>query len=599
MKLKKIKLKDFRAYREEVVLNLEDGLTAFIGKNDIGKSAILEALEIFFNNKTVKIDNDDFNVDSGDDAIVMIACIFKDIPSELVIDETNETSLDQECLLNEDGDLELVKEFKKGAKSPSETAYIRANFPKNKEYKGILDKTQKELQTLAKDLQVEDLRKNADLRKAIRENIQDIQYEMQLIPVKKGDGKNIWEKINVELPMFALFKSDRASTDQDREVQDPMKLAVDIALKEAEAKLNAIKDQVQTQALEVANRTISKLKEMNKELAEEFFPKFKEEPKWNGIFKLDLSSRNNIPINKRGSGVRRLILLNFFRAEAERLRDEKHVPDIIFALEEPETSQHPSNQEMIINALLEISDSGKSQVLLTTHVPALAALLPLDSVRFLNKNNENAQCEINEPSEEVFSLIADSLGILPYDDVSTANALVLVEGYLDVIFLNHLMTTLKEGRHIDKDMNDLGIVPLIAGGCGNLKHWINLKLLESLGKPFLCFMDSDKSSDTDPEGGEKNQKSIEEFRKKGINLVLTRKKEVENYLCPSLIPNIEKIGDYDDVKKMANDKKILEKKWHQMTADKILERSKYSIDGKDKYELLELSQMILALTNSN
>jgi len=34
-------------------------LIAIIGKNDAGKSTILEALEIFFNNQVVSIDGDD------------------------------------------------------------------------------------------------------------------------------------------------------------------------------------------------------------------------------------------------------------------------------------------------------------------------------------------------------------------------------------------------------------------------------------------------------------------------------------------------------------------------------------------------------------
>ena len=47
MKLLQIKIKNFRCYRSETLINLND-LTAFIGKNDSGKSTILEALEIFF-----------------------------------------------------------------------------------------------------------------------------------------------------------------------------------------------------------------------------------------------------------------------------------------------------------------------------------------------------------------------------------------------------------------------------------------------------------------------------------------------------------------------------------------------------------------------
>lgn len=48
MRLKSFSLKNFRGYRNEVRINMSD-LTVFVGRNDIGKSTILEALDIFFN----------------------------------------------------------------------------------------------------------------------------------------------------------------------------------------------------------------------------------------------------------------------------------------------------------------------------------------------------------------------------------------------------------------------------------------------------------------------------------------------------------------------------------------------------------------------
>ena len=51
MKIKTVKLHNFRSYKD-VTINFDD-LTAFVGKNDIGKSTILEALDIFFNESKV------------------------------------------------------------------------------------------------------------------------------------------------------------------------------------------------------------------------------------------------------------------------------------------------------------------------------------------------------------------------------------------------------------------------------------------------------------------------------------------------------------------------------------------------------------------
>ena len=62
MKLKELKLKNFRGYKEKICVEFEN-LTAFVGKNDVGKSTILEALEIFFNNKIM------YSISSMDDLL--------------------------------------------------------------------------------------------------------------------------------------------------------------------------------------------------------------------------------------------------------------------------------------------------------------------------------------------------------------------------------------------------------------------------------------------------------------------------------------------------------------------------------------------------
>ena len=46
MKLKTLRLKNFRGYYEETSIDFSH-LTAFVGKNYMGKSSILEALDIF------------------------------------------------------------------------------------------------------------------------------------------------------------------------------------------------------------------------------------------------------------------------------------------------------------------------------------------------------------------------------------------------------------------------------------------------------------------------------------------------------------------------------------------------------------------------
>lgn len=63
MKLVALELENYRAYHKRTRVEFSD-LTTLIGKNDIGKSTIIEALEVFFNNEIVKIDSSDVCVRS-------------------------------------------------------------------------------------------------------------------------------------------------------------------------------------------------------------------------------------------------------------------------------------------------------------------------------------------------------------------------------------------------------------------------------------------------------------------------------------------------------------------------------------------------------
>ena len=361
MRIKKLILENFRIFKKKTIIDF-DNLTAFIGKNDIGKSTILETLDIFFNDKDarVKLDKEDLSK-GADSSEILISVVFDDLPEKLIIDATVETNLKNEYLLNKDGYLEVRKKYPNGDIKKIKT-YIWANHPTNEDLQDLLllkiTDLKKTAERLNTDLSQEDKRIASKIRKAIRENFAgEIKLEEIEIPVDKEGAKQLWDQLKNYIPLYALFQSDRHNVDQDSEVQDPMKIAIRKILQgeELKNKLREIQDEVEITITEIANQTIEKLNEMNPEIAQELKPKIPE-PKWENVFKgITISSDEEIPLNKRGSGVRRLILLNFFRAEAEKKKEEKNVPNIIYAFEEPETSQHPEHQKKLIDAFLELS----------------------------------------------------------------------------------------------------------------------------------------------------------------------------------------------------------------------------------------------------
>lgn len=119
MKIKSVTVNRFRSYSSPVTVQVDD-LLVLVGRNDIGKSTILEALDIFFNEGKgcVKIDKDDINKDclaQGQDCIE-IGVEFTDLPADIVIDATNQTTLQDEYLLTSAGTLHVIKRYPNAGK---------------------------------------------------------------------------------------------------------------------------------------------------------------------------------------------------------------------------------------------------------------------------------------------------------------------------------------------------------------------------------------------------------------------------------------------------------------------------------------------------
>lgn len=75
MFLREVVLQNFRGYKNQHRIPI-DQLTAFIGKNDAGKSSIFDALAVFFDHPLGKIDASDICVHAGVSGELRIGCVF-------------------------------------------------------------------------------------------------------------------------------------------------------------------------------------------------------------------------------------------------------------------------------------------------------------------------------------------------------------------------------------------------------------------------------------------------------------------------------------------------------------------------------------------
>lgn len=320
MKIVSMKLRNFRSFKEEVQIEFCN-FTAFVGKNDIGKSSILEALDIFINDGkgSIKLDKDDINkyLAAEGNMEICISLCFDELPDRIIIDATNETTLQSEYLLNADGKLEIIKKYPNAGAAK---VFIKASHPTNPSCRDLLLKKDIELRAILDqhNIECEDRVKKAIMRTTIWNHYGEaLQLADTELDVTKGDTKTIWDKLQHYLPTYTLFQADRKNCDGDSEVQDPLKEAIKEILSDADLrdKLASVATEVKRKLSEVSARTLEKLREMNPDVANSLNPVIPsvESLKWADVFKnVSITGDEDIPINKRGSGTKRLILLSFF-----------------------------------------------------------------------------------------------------------------------------------------------------------------------------------------------------------------------------------------------------------------------------------------------
>lgn len=532
MKLVQLKVTNFRCYKDETVVDLND-LVVFVGRNDSGKSSLFDALNLFFDEKAAP-EKDDLCV-QADDARIRIACVFSDLPPELVIDAQHPTNLKAEYLLNNNGFLEVAKVYDCNlAKPKCSGVYARALHPTANGYADLLSLTNAKLKERARSLGIDlsgvDQTVNTALRCAIWSHAGNLKCEEVDVELKAEAAKAIWDQLKKHLPIYAVFKSDRTSTDQDAEAQDPMKAAVKEAIRAQEDALNQIAEKVKEEVQEIANRTVKKIAEMNPELARQLTPRVSNK-NWDSLFSVSLTGDEDIPINKRGSGTRRLVLLNFFRAKAEKEAEEKST-GIIYAIEEPETSQHPHNQVLLVKVLEDLAERPGCQVFLTTHTPMLARRFGQHALRLITRENDKPIIRHGR-DEATIREIVTSLGVLPDHNIKVFFG---VEGRNDISFLRTISKILHDAGEDIPDLGaaeDAGHLVFVPLGGSSLDLWVSR--LEGFNRPEFYLFDRDTTPPADPHY--KAQADAINQRPK-CQAWHTNKRELENYIHPDLIKAI-------------------------------------------------------------
>jgi predicted ATP-dependent endonuclease of OLD family len=599
LRIKSIRIENYGPFRNLDEINVGD-FSTFIGKNDVGKSFIFRALKDLFFEKKPKIEENDIHKGSTSNDDVIIEVKFDQLPQNIEIEDGVTTTLNEEKLIDENGFLRIKKVFPRRNLKKVQT-FLIINDYSNNSYSALVILIEEDLNKRCQELEIEANRSgrgitNKSKRTAIREKAEEEGTSLTVQEIDITNNDRLIKMINNICPDFYLFETDTRLGVGETSFQKEFRPIVTTAIEHEDVKetRDAFKENIST----ALQKEIDKIFEYFKKHTDVFqslsaIPNFS----WEKAVSFDIIGKDTydveISLEKRGSGLKRLLMVSFFQYIAER--DSTKDCNCIFAVEEPENCLHPGLQRELIQSFHEITNKG-GQILVTSHSPVFAGSSSIEDIALIIREKGESK-RLQYPDLEPKKM-ADELGIEPSDQITCYNACIFVEGPTDIYFLKKVAEKLKVAGEIESNFDDknIGFVPF---GGDNLKHWIDLKALDRLNRRFGVFIDSDKNSEDEPIKQKKlNWK--EKCEQAGGIFFITRKRALENYLH---LNAIRRHGGFetkvfDDFTKMKNEfgnnvYKIID----DMSADEILERDAYTEGGVSHNELKKVINNFLDLAN--
>ncbi|SPV19713.1 ATP-dependent endonuclease [Burkholderia cepacia] len=169
-----------------------------------------------------------------------------------------------------------------------------------------------------------------------------------------------------------------------------------------------------------------------------------------------------------------------FRAE------ELNIPTLtLFAIEEPENHLAPYYLSRIIQQIRTLVDTGAGQALVSSHSPSVLGRVLPDDVRYCRRDTASGTSSVFPiplPTDEVEAIKFVRNAMLAFPELYFARFVLLVEGDSERIVLPRLA----EAMDLLVDPSFVAIVPL--GGRHVQHFW---RLLKGLGIPYATLLDLD------------------------------------------------------------------------------------------------------------
>ena len=398
IQIKKIKIKNFRAFKDEIEVCFND-FNCIIGKNDSGKSSIFAALEWFFDvhkelKETDLNSNDNYFTEKltqyGNSGIISVEVYFCGDVSHFYFGKFVKDFLDKEnciCIkksisfdstdkIKMDYSIKQYSFKKLNGKPLSDLNFDELKF----EYQKIANQYDELWNTIQHYKDNSRIDKN-ELEIKLREKL----YSYYL----NTERKEQWPKLDSHRLFnnykYYLFNSNNS-------------------LNHYLNKLLEIKYIDSVESVKSRMATDISLMLSGKDVSDKI--RFKKNETLDLFNDDDLVlSTGNLPLKNRGEGFQFKVKKTIFELLSE-MQAQNH--NSIFAFEEPETHLHPTAQREMYQTIKKLSENPNYQLLMTTHSPYIVKELQQDNSNIIvvKRNDQENRSYISHLEERVLPYVS-------------------------------------------------------------------------------------------------------------------------------------------------------------------------------------------------
>lgn len=571
IKLKKVVINKYKSFLEKQEIEIEDGVTRIVGKNESGKTALLEAIAKFnyfdSNDKTFSFNS------TNDYPRGELKRYQQEYPNEDfdVITCTFELSDDLLNQISEDVGKEVFT---------ITTIEVAKTYNNTKKYYNVLTNTNKFIEQFLQNYTMDEstkkeLVKSSSIEDFVEklENIEELQTAYKELKTKyvnnskidtedKLAGYIISEYIEPNLPEFLYFDEyyslpgtinlqkfsngqiDDTFTKEQKDITKALFELSNIDIKkvmnsnnyeEFIAELEATSNNITDKLLEYW--TTNKNLEINFEIQNVEQSSNKPSEKILQIRIKNIKHRVTLPLKNRSKG---FIWFFSFLVWFSKVQEKKN---LIILLDEPGLNLHAEAQSDLLK-YIDKELLPRYQVIYTTHSPFMIESDKLDEVRTVYDSNDSKVGSIisnalEEKDQGTLFPLQAALGYNLAQNLYISDKNLLVEGVADLMFLTVISGILNDNNR--EGLNeDITIVPV--GGLDKVATFISLLRGNDLN--MVCLLDSFID--------QKGKKRLEDLIKDKI----IKEKQIkffDQYIDRLNIAEIEDMFEIDEYLKLFNE----------------------------------------------